>query len=80
MTRLWPSEDERSPHARAFDEAATPVKSNCALLVLQRDRESVAELRARARREAAADKLGRYPIVVSFVAARDGRPAPGQET
>jgi hypothetical protein len=77
VTRLWPTEEEQSPLASAFHEAATPVKSNCALVVYQRDGESDAELEARARREKAADKLGRYLIVVRFVAALGGREAGG---
>jgi len=68
-----------SPLASAFNEAATPVNSNCVLLIIERDGESAAELEARARREAAADKLGRRPFIVQFVAARDGRPATGEE-
>ena len=66
VTRLWPAEDEASPLAAAFKEAATPVGSNCALLVLQRDGESEVELQARASAEAAADTLGRHLIVVHF--------------
>ena len=66
MSRLWPAEDQGSPLAGAFDAAARPDSSDCALLVVQRDGESEAELEARARAEEAADKLGRHVIVVHF--------------
>lgn len=67
MTRLWPTEEERSPLASAFDEAAMPVNSNCVLLIIERDGESAADLEARARSEKAADKLGRHLCVVRYV-------------
>jgi hypothetical protein len=67
VTRLWPTEEERSPLASAFDEAAMPVNSASLLVVFQRDGESDAELEARARSEKAADKLGRHLCVVRYV-------------